>query len=343
MKNLYIILIACISLSLNAQLTQSNHAPLANYTFQTYQCDSSNINLAAAGANANWNFSSINTHSSVLLSYFTSTVNNPSYPSATIAVGSSTNNTSYYSSTTNNLNYFGGNISFGSIIGALNYTNSPCIFAVYPMILNSISTSTTGGGVDIIAPLQTNGTFTGACKVLVDGSGTLTLPGANATFTNALRVVTSQTINITTPISPATIYIVNYDYYSVGIRAPLFSISTSTAISFQTNIQILVTRNKNATTTNTLNTSIFPENINKPINLNIFPNPSSNEINFVTESIDAKFILITDISGKIIIKQNFIEKKIRLDVNNYMNGLYNYKVINYNNEAIKSGKISICH
>ena len=343
MKNLYIILIACFSLSLNAQLTQSNHAPLATYTFETYQCDSSNINLALTGANSNWNFSSINTHSSVLLSYFTSTVNNPAYPSATIAVGSSTNNTSYYNSTTTNLNYFGGNISVGSIVAALNYTNSSGIFAVYPMILNSSSTSTTGGGVNIIAPLQTNGTFTGVCKVLVDGYGTLTLPGTNATFTNALRVVTSQTINITTPISPATIYMVNYDYYSVGIRAPLFSISTSTAISFQTNIQVLVTRNKNAVTTNTSNTTNVSENINKPINLNVFPNPSSNEINFNTESIDAKYILITDISGKLIIKQNFIEKKIKLDVNNYTNGLYTYKVINNNNEAIKMGKISICH
>ena len=37
MKNLYIILIACFSLSLNAQLTQSNHAPLATYTFETLQ------------------------------------------------------------------------------------------------------------------------------------------------------------------------------------------------------------------------------------------------------------------------------------------------------------------
>ena len=99
----------------------------------------------------------------------------------------------------------------------------------------------------------------------------------------------------------------------------------------------------NAVTTNTSNTTNVSENINKAINLNVFPNPSSNEINFNTESIDAKYILITDISGKLIIKQNFIEKKIKLDVNNYTNGLYNYKVINNNNEAIKMGKISICH
>ncbi len=353
MKKLYFSFLATVTLlSASAQLTQANHAPSVSYTYQTYQCDSLGINPGAAGANANWNFSTITTHSSALKSYVSVACTDPSYPSAAVAVGSATNNTFYYNSTTSNLSYYGGNISVtggGTPVSATLYYTTPAIYAAYPMSLNTTTLSTISGSANITSPLTLPGTFGGNCSVLVDGSGTITLPGTNNTFTNALRVVTSQTINLTTSLSTATINQVTYDYYSVGIKNPIFSISTSTSVAIgTTNTQTIVTRDKNAvpsTTTTPPPTTFVTVYENAPlvINLNVFPNPSNSEVNFVTESPDAKNVLIYDITGKLIDKQIISEKRLKLSVSDYNAGLYIYSVTNKNNQTLKTGKLTVNH
>ena len=352
MKKIYLSLLTVLTgLSVNAQLTQAVHAPSVGYTYQMYQCDSLNINPGASGANASWNFASIVTHSNILSTYVTSAASNPSYPTATVAVAYSANNTSYYNSTATALNYFGGNITAGAVQAAVIYTNA-AVFAVYPMALNTMTNSAIAGSVSVTSPLPASGTFTGNCHVMADGTGTLTLPGTNTTFTNALRVMTSQTLDIVTSFANATLTQVTYDYYSVDIRNPLFTIATATAVIGGpfggTTTQTIVTRDKNAntttTTTPTPTTTVgLAENEANAVNFSVYPNPSASYVNFTTDSPNAKQVTVYDITGKLTDRQTFNDGKIKLDVSNYNTGLYLYSIIGSDNRTLKTGKITVSH
>jgi len=347
MKKIYLSLLTAVSaLSLQAQLTQANHAPLPTYTFALYHCDSVNVNPGLSGANVSWNFASINTFSNLVSNYSELAVSgNTAYPNADVAVAASANNTSYYHSTANNLSYYGGNLAIGSISGSLTYTNA-AIVAAYPMTLNTTTTSGIAGNIVVNAP-PVSGTFAGSCVVTADGSGTLILPGSNATFTNALRVMTSQTLNITTSFATGTVNQVVYDYYSIGIRNPIFTITTATInvpLLGNPSTQTTVTRDRNAVAapTNTIVTGIS-ENAARAAGINVFPNPSSTTVQFTSESPDAKQVSVYDITGKIIAKQLFTDGKAKLDVSDLNSGLYIYAITDNGNNSIKTGKLTVNH
>lgn len=329
--------------TVNAQLTQSNNAPAAGDTYTMYQCDT--ISPGASGAGAMWNFASITTHSSIIKNYGASAVTNANYPSANVAVGSSTNDIAYLASTANSLGYYGGNIAVGLITGSLTYT-APAVNASYPMSLNTTSSSAIGGTV-FISSLSMNGTFTGNSSVLVDGSGTITLPGTNVTFSNTLRVLTTQTMMVAVSIGNATVTQANYNYYAAGIKAPVFAISTSTAVvsslaGNSTTTQTFVTRNKDAASapTNTSTVGFAENNLNASL-FTVFPNPSNTYVNFVTNHPDANQVSVYDITGKLVEKQNLNEGKLKVDVSSYNKGLYLYTVSSDDNRILKSGKITV--
>jgi len=339
MKNFYFSLLSLFGvLSVNAQLTQANHAPASGDTYQMYRCDSSSaITPGPSGANAMWNYSGITTYSSLVRSYTAQTSGSPTYPQANIILASAINDASYLSSTTNTLGYYGGNISVGTVAGSLTYT-APAILASYPMSLNTASATTIGGTVAVTNPFPTTGTFLGNSNVLVDGSGTISLPGG-ITYNNVLRVVTSQTIVITA-FATATVYQTVYDYYASGIKAPVFSINTSTANAGSITTNTYVSRNKNLTAPPVTTVSVS-ENISESSYFNAFPNPSNAIVNFVTNHPDAKFISVYDITGKLVEKQNLAEGKLKVDVSSYNKGIYLYTVSSGENRTLKSGKITV--
>lgn len=235
MKQFYISLfILCAALSAKAQLTQINHAPVPSYTYAMFQCDSTDIinnGPGLSGANVTWNYSTIGTHTDIVTNYSTAISTNPAYPNASVVVTSSQGMAYYYDSTPNDLTLHGGDISFGGFAATLIYTNVPVV-AVYPMSLNSTTSSAIAGSLSIIgAQLPLSGAFTGSSHVVADGSGTLILPGTTtATFNNVLRVVTSQTIyaafSTTLGAVDATLTLMTFDYYSIGTRSPMFSIQS---------------------------------------------------------------------------------------------------------------------
>jgi hypothetical protein len=259
---------------------------------------------------------------------------------ANIALGSASNDISYLSSTTNTLGYYGGNISIGAIVGSINYT-APAIYASYPMSLNTTSTVATGGTIAITNPIPTSGSFLGSSNVMVDGTGTISLPGG-FTFTDVVRVVTSQTVNITTAFANATVTQHTYDWYTTGIKAPVFTILTSTAnVGGNSTTQTVVTRNKDLTAnTNTLVTGIA-ENTAQNSFFTVYPNPSSSYVNFATNHPDAATVSVFDMTGKLVEKQNLNDGKSKLDVSSYNKGLYLYSVTNKEGKALKSGKITV--
>lgn len=340
MKKIYLAFFTLVTgLSLNAQLTNANHSPVAGEVFSTYQCDSTAISVGASGASALWNYATIPTHSSVVNNYTANANSNVSYPVPGVAVGSVLSNLSYYQSSAASLNFFGGNIIIASpsatVTAALIYTSS-AVVAVYPMSLNTASTSATGGTFNITSPFPQAGTFTGNSETVADATGTLVIP--TGTFTNVIRVVTSQTINFNATIT-GTVTQKNYDYYNIGTKESLFTISTSTVDipSFPpASTRTIVTRTKPAIVG-------IKENKQALIELSVYPNPSSTTVYFVTESAEAKHILVYDITGKLVEKQNFTDGKLKLDVSGYSTGLFIYTIIGNNNQTLKTGKVTVSH
>ncbi|MCE3229658.1 MAG: C-terminal target protein [Bacteroidetes bacterium] len=333
MKKLYFSLLSIVlGLGMNAQLTQANHAPANGNTFSTWQCDSAGVTPGASGAGATWNYATIATHSSVVSDFTAQTVSNASYPNADIAVFSSTSNISYYKSSVTELKYWGGNLSIGGIAATIQYT-APAISAAYPMSMGTTSASVTGGS---LVALSNPGTFTGNSEVTADASGTLILP--SGTYTNILRVVTSQTINFTASFVTGTVTQMNFDYYEIGTKAPLFSIATATAgtsISAASS-QTVVTRFKPVTVG-------VSENSISEINMNVYPNPSNSVINFTTESKNATAVSIYDVTGKLVETAEMNNGELHLNVSTYSAGIYTYKVTGSEKQTLKAGKITVTH
>lgn len=333
MKKILFMSIAFVSFcALNAQtLTQANHAPAyLNKNFVTIQCDT--VVSGASGLGSVWNYT-LAMHSSITNTYVTAFSANPSYTMADVSVSSGTNNTAYYKASATGLNYYGGNISANGIPINLNYS-TPAKFAQYPFNAVSTLTSAVGGS---LSALGNNGTFTGTCQVTADATGTLNLVGRS--FNDIVRLSTAQVLNGTIPlVGSVTILQLNYDFYSPSAsKAPVFSISTSTVTSTLggTSTQTFVTVLKDYLTVG------VKENSKESIELAVFPNPSNSYINFNTASPEASKIIAYDVTGKIVLTENFENGKVKLDVSNLIGGIYLYTVTDKNNQTLKSGKFNV--
>ncbi len=347
MKSLYLATALMAAFSLNAQtLTQANHAPAPGDIHNTFQCDSLGILPGASGAGATWNYSTVVTHSSIAKVYTVNAYSAASFSPANVAKFSSGTDNAYYRTTSSDLVYFGGSISVSTVVTTANYAN-PAIRGAYPMSLNTTSTSPISGTLNLTQPFPVTATFNGSSKVIADGTGTLILPGgAGGTFTNAIRVVSSQTLNFSVAIPPTTgtLTEVIYDYFSVGVKAPLFSIKSSTVVNsaIGTVTGSVVTINQNYLSPPTVTTSLSD---NSAVNaqVNVFPNPSSSYVAITVENAAAETVDIYDITGKVVEKISFSDNKAKLDVSAYNNGLYIYKVNGASGNNLKTGKITVNH
>ncbi|MBL7932470.1 MAG: T9SS type A sorting domain-containing protein [Bacteroidia bacterium] len=338
MKKIYLFLFAAFSYTLSAQLTQANHAPANGDTYTMYRCDSVNTSPGAAGSGVTWNFSTIATYSNLARSYTAQATSNSTFAAANVAVASGGNDIQYLASTTSSLVYYGGNIGVGQVAGTVNYS-VPAIYASYPMGYNTSASAAVAGTLNIPS-LSASGSFTGNSTVLVDGSGTIILPGP-VTFTNALRVVSSQTIYATTSLATATVTQTNYDYYVGGIKAPVLTIGTATAdiasiLGNSQTTQTFVARNKDA---NQLPTGLNQHSEN--VGLSVYPNPSASFINFVSENQSMATLKVYDVTGKLVDSQVFHDGKIKLDVAGYNKGIYFYNAFDATDNKLRTGKFTV--
>jgi Secretion system C-terminal sorting domain len=337
-KILFFASVFSASLGLNAQLTQANHALAIADSYKMYQCDSLNINPGASGAGALWNFTSITTHSSIL-STFVAGSSNTLFPSANIAVASTTIDNAHYNSGAGAWLYYGGNISVSPVAAVLVYT-TPAVSAVYPMSLNTTSSSVTGGSINVSAPTVASGTFVGNSTTIADGTGTLNLPGG-LTYTNVTRIVTSQTISFNILVT-VTVTQKNYEYYQPNIKGPLFAIRTATFSSSlgSPSTQTFVTRVKGVPT-NTSTIGFNKLEAVEALNLSVYPNPAKNNVNFITNSTKAAKVCLYDVTGKLVEKYNLFEGKLNVDLTSFYKGLYIYTLLTEDGTKLKSGKITV--
>lgn len=340
MKKIYFgLLIMAGFNSVKAQLTQMNHAPSNGDVFTMYQCDS--VAPGVAGANTNWVFT-INTHSSIQMSYSATSASNPSYLMATIGVAATASNTSFYTSNSSALLYYGGNIVIGPVGANLNYS-SPAVYARYPMSLNTTSTSPIAGTIVVTQPLNANGTFTGSSSVLADGSGTLTVAGM--TYTNVTRLLISQDITFTTNIASGSLVERYYQYYANGIKAPVMTVETSTAnlpFPLGSPTQTIVQRMKTAAT-QTASTVGINKSTASDAGVQIYPNPASNQLTVFSGDGSAHTVVLYDVTGKQVAEAAFSGNWAKAEVSEFQNGLYLYVVKGSGNQTLASGRISVIH
>jgi hypothetical protein len=341
MKKIYFTFITIASsMSFSAQtLTQANNAPANGDQYGTKQCDSL-ISPGAAGANAVWNFSNLNIRSSIVANYSTVATTAPGYPLGSQATGSSLNDLVYTLSSATDLKYYGGNIKVATVNAQLTYS-SAAVYGSYPTNLNTTASSVIGGSINVTAPQAASGSFTGNSTLLADGTGTLILPGVGGTYTNVIRVLTTQTLNFAVgPLGFITGSIIfnTYNYYTPSIKAALLTIAVKTVTSslLPASTQSIVTINKDYITS-------LQEKTNVLVDLSIYPNPAPNYLNFSTDNLSQKNILIYDITGKLVDKQNFNSGKLKLDVSSYNNGFYLYSILNTAGEVLKTNKFVVNH
>jgi hypothetical protein len=336
MKKTLLSIFTILGLEMTSQtLTYANHAPAwGNIPFQTAQCDSVGISPGSIGAASSWSFNPTGLNSAKTYTTSNSMPTNTLFPASNVAVYYSATDIAYYKSDVSALKYYGGNFKIKTSDLFANYSN-PAIFAIYPMSLNTNTTSVTSGTITITqSPFPAiTGTFTGACTLLADESGTLTLP--SKTFTNVLRVVTSQTITVAD--LGISLNLVVYDYYSPGTsKAPILSINSSTIVSgLGTSEQTIVTVQPNYDIVS------INESQKEDIQLSVFPNPATNLINFTTTSPEATKVIAYDITGKIIGTELIESGKSKMNTSNFTSGIYIYHVVGKNNQILKSGKFAV--
>ena len=339
MKKIVLSLTVILSASLQAQtLTQVASEPTPwNPAYTPFQCDS--VSPGGSGVAQTWNYSSITTHSSIAKTYVSSVNTNSVYAPAYVFVSSAANDNSYYKTNGAVLNYYGGNFAMSTSAGATNvnliYT-MPAVRAVYPMSLSTSSTAAVSGSLALSGAVNLSGTFTGTSTVNANATGTLVL--AARTFTDILRVTTTQTLSAVLSGISTTVNQLNYDYYSAtAAKAPIFSIATSTLSSAigGTSTQTIVTLLQNYPVAS------INESQKELIDVNVYPNPATNVLNFNTTSLEVAKIMAYDLTGKLVATEFFELGKSKMNINHLSNGLYLYTVTGKSNQVLTTGKFNV--
>lgn len=329
MKKLYLSalsMFSALAFYAQPQLNQGNHAPVAGNQFQKYQCDSS-INITATGGGQTWNFSSLNTHFSLLTTNTVNTNSNPSYTNANITVTSTPAASAYYQTSATDLKYWGGDQTLGGQPATLTFS-SPAVYMAYPTSLGTFTNSTIGGSVNV---LGNPGTFTGVCTVTANATGTLIVP--SFTLPNTIKVLTTVGINGTVgPFTVSATQITNEFYSPADSKYPILSVVASTITSpLGTSVQKTAYVQKAFT-------PVGIKEISKDENHVVYPNPASSEVNFL--SVPAT-LEVFDLTGKLI-ESKRVEGMYSLNVSNYANGLYIYKLTS-ENKNVSTGKFAVTH
>ncbi len=83
------------------------------------------------------------------------------------------------------------------------------------------------------------------------------------------------------------------------------------------------------------------EKYNLTTKVSVYPNPASDYIQFKSENNEAKFVEILDLSGKLLLSDEFKNKSILFSTEKLNNGLYVYLIKDKNKGLISEGKVEI--
>ena len=168
--------------------------------------------------------------------------------------------------------------------------------------------------------------------------------------TETLKLITTAAVPLDYHINYADLTTTATDGTSEGLitTATTTTILSAPAASTQRIVLYASFVNRHASSTQTFVTVLkdyvtvgVKENSKESIELSVFPNPSNSFINFNTASLEASKIIAYDVTGKIVLTEIFENGKVKLDVSNFIGGIYLYTVIDKNNQTLKSGKFNV--
>jgi len=84
-------------------------------------------------------------------------------------------------------------------------------------------------------------------------------------------------------------------------------------------------------------------NISIKNNVNIFPDPANNQVNFITGVKQDAFIFIYDITGREIEKVAVKNSNAMLNTGSYSNGVYLYSLTDNSGNLLDQGKFVVQH
>jgi hypothetical protein len=311
------------------------------------------VSIGSAGTSQTWNMAALsNDREDTLTFYPYSTAPNPKFAAANIAVKFGWQNTyAYLNNNASNVTILGSGslTNFGGGPSQVNQINSPGeILANWPATYGSNFTnnfntkSTFYYGVDpgIGAPIDSLRTHGKKKKtVIFDAWGTISTPlGVYPALRAKQTVVTHDTTDafITilggwqNNIGTSADSTVSYSWWSNGIGFPLVELtldSTAAVVS--------------ATWLQALPTTAGINEYTGAVEVNVFPNPAQNEVNFMVDPKVAKTVEIFDVTGRKVETFSVNADLSTINTSAYANGAYTYLVSGKDNTVLTRGKFSV--
>lgn len=319
MKKLYFILSSLLIVSqvstAQLTLTKASHEPVVGEINYGVKYDSTTAVPKTTGAGMNWNFSNLSLATFTETMTYTTVASTPSassFPNASISVMRGTNNWEFYRTTPTMMEYDGSLDQSSNEI--VTFSNRGT-WILWP-------TSFGTNNSDIFAATQTTGTnsatWNGNISYTATGSGTVVLPNGN-THTNCLQIKRNISLSITSGTFSTMITIVQYDYYSSSVKAPIVTIEYNTQTT-----GTVVTKDFNASVNQSaLTVGINESNITGG-NFIIYPNPASDNVNvFLPNNETPESIEVIDMIGRVVASSI---KSTSVTTNELAKGVYTIRV-----------------
>jgi hypothetical protein len=91
----------------------------------------------------------------------------------------------------------------------------------------------------------------------------------------------------------------------------------------------------------------FPTGISEPLftasELSLYPNPAQDQVTLVSNNDKARFISIYDLSGRMLMSRFITDRSILIDLKDFQNGLYTYKISDQNAALLKCSRFIVAH
>jgi hypothetical protein len=329
MKTIYLLIISLPFLSVAQSFNATNEAAIGSLA-SLHLCDSNaNIQANIMGANATWNFSQIagifGVTKDVQILDATQDPNYASFAGSTKMYDIGGNLQTFYSSSPNgriSQGFVFNEVSLGAVVASWNVNQENLM--VYPLSLASNPLIDAFSGT---VTSTATGTLpaTGSSVTMVDGSGTLLLPGGNS-YTNVMRFHLKDSANASV-FGTNVAFVRNvYEYYDFTVsNMPIFitmSVDVNSAL-INNSSTIILSKDQPLT-------FVGETEINLP-SIHLYPNPAVNEIQLSGVKTGDAYA-ITNLAG---IRMNSGSYKGSIDVTNLSTGVYLLQINGQTLEFIK--------
>lgn len=185
----------------------------------------------------------------------------------------------------------------------ISYSN-PMTFLEFPLTM-----STTGSDSHLCTFTSSGYAFTraGTSSWEVDGWGSVTTP--NGTYNNVLRVKINQDYTDTYSLGTIDYAVEIYQWMSAGIHVPVASVTTVVTDLGSNEYGSYYSGNAGV-------------DVLSKTKLSVFPNPVKDNIYFSTEEDEIESIVITDLSGKVLLSVNQFNANEPFNISELNSGVY---------------------